>query len=294
MFDTALVNAYRTFLSEERHAAANTVDSYIRDIMKFTDFLEIGEKHDFANVNESDIRAYFLFLEESGRSPATVARCCAALKAFFNHLVDVGYLASSPTSGISLSYSAKKPPRILSSMEITLLLEQPDVSDLKGCRDKAMIETLYATGIRVSELVKLDLSDINLTTGLIVCRNGRERIVPIHDAAIKAIELYLSFSRPKMASTSESSLFVNANGEQMTRQGFWKILKGYTEKAQIKEDVTPKMLRHSFAAHLLENGANLRTLQEMLGYAVISSTLAYKQVVNNHLKDAYTKAHPRA
>ena len=294
MFDATHIDAYKIHLTNERRAAANTVDSYVRDITKFADYLQAEGKQDFSDVTDMDIRSYLSLLEEIGRSPATVSRCFAALKAFFCNLLDLGSCASNPTLGITVTTTEKKPPRILSDDEITLLLEQPDTSTPKGCRDKAMLETLYATGIRVSELVAMDLSDVNLETGLIVCRNTRERIIPIHDAAMKAIGQYLSFTRPKMATADESALFVNTNGGKMTRQGFWKILKAYTEKAQIKGDVTPHMLRHSFAAHLLENGANLRTLQEMLGHAGISSTLAYTRVVKNQLKDAYNKAHPRA
>jgi len=174
------------------------------------------------------------------------------------------------------------------------LLEQPDENDLKGCRDKAMLETLYATGIRVSEIIALDESDVNLVTGLITCRNGKERIIPLHSAAVNAIARYLSIVRPVMATSGECALFVNTYGERMTRQGFWKVLKSYAAKAEINDDLAPQMLRNSFAAHLLENGADLRSLQEMLGHADISSTYMYARVVKQNLKDVYSKAHPRA
>jgi len=205
-----------------------------------------------------------------------------------------GFFRSNPAEGLSAASAEKKPPRILTGDEIGYLLEQPDIRDPKGCRDKAMLETLYATGIRVSELIALDESDVNLTTGLITCRNGKERIIPIYPAAVKAISTYLLDARHKMALPGESALFVNTGGGRMSRQGFWKILKSYTEKAGIKEDITPQMLRHSFAAHLLENGADLRSLQELLGHADISSTQVYARAVKKQLKDVYHKAHPRA
>jgi len=207
---------------------------------------------------------------------------------------DDGFDGPNPTNGLSSITAQKKAPQILTSTEIESLLEQPDVSSLKGCRDKAMFETLYATGIRVSELIALDLSDINLVTGHITCRNGRERTIPIYETAVRAISHYLSFSRPSMAVKGEISLFVNTGGGRMSRQGFWKIMKSYLEKAQINTDITPQMLRHSFAAHLLENGADLQSLQQMLGHADISSTQVYARVVNKQLRDVYQKAHPRA
>ena len=294
MFDTTHIDTFRFSLTNDRRASASTTDSYVRDITKFADFLHSCGKRDFSDVSEGDIRSYLSSLEEIGRSSATISRCLAAMKSFFSRLMDAGFFASNPAADIFLAKTERKPPRILTGEEVTLLLDQPDVKDLKGCRDKAMLETLYATGIRVSELVKLDMADINLITDSIVCRNGRERIIPIHEAAKEAIGLYLSFARPKLALAGESSLFVNASGGQMTRQGFWKILKGYTEKMQIRQDITPHMLRHSFAAHLLENGANPHTLQKILGHAGISTTLAYTRIVKHELKDTYTKAHPRA
>jgi len=235
-----------------------------------------------------------LRLEENGRSPATVSRCIASIKAFYSRFTVEGFISLNPASGISVTSAEKKPPRILTGEDVTRLLEQPDSNDPKGCRDRAMLETLYATGIRVSELIALDQTDANLATGLITCRNGKERVIPIYAVAVGAIEHYLSFSRPKLAAPDERALFVNTSGHRMSRQGFWKVLKGYASKATISEDITPQMLRHSFAAHLLENGADLRSLQEMLGHADISSTQVYARAVKRKLKDVYNKAHPRA
>ena len=294
MFNNKHIDEYKRYLTDERHAPVNTISSYIRDITQFADFLWADGKDDFSGVAEEDVRLYLSQLEENGRSPATLSRCVASLKAFYSHMIVEGFINRNPASGISVTGVAKKPPKILTGKEVTLLLEQPDSNDPKGCRDRAMLETLYATGIRVSELIALDQTDVNLTTGLITCRNGKERVIPIYAVAVGAIKHYLSFARPKMAVSDECALFVNTSGNRMSRQGFWKVLKGYSWKASIAEDITPQMLRHSFAAHLLENGADIRSLQEMLGHADISSTQVYARVVKQQLKDVYNKAHPRA
>ena len=294
LFDTSYIDNYKRYLTDERHASANTISSYIRDITQFASFLQIGGITDFSYVTENEIRLFLSRLKDKGRSPATVSRCIATLKAFFGRLADNGFIGHNPAADISAATPPKKPPRILAGEEINRLLEQPDTSEPKGCRDKAMFEVLYATGIRVSELVALDVSDVNLETGLVTCRNGKERIIPIYAAAVKAIDYYLYFSRPNMAASDENAMFINTGGGRMTRQGFWKVLKSTAEKAQIEEDITPQTLRHSFAAHLLENGADLRSLQEMLGHADISSTQVYARLVKKQLKDVYNKAHPRA
>ena len=294
MFDTAYVESYEKYLTDERRAPANTVTSYIRDVTKFADFINGSSGSDIAAVTEADITGFLSHLKENGLSQATLSRCVASLKAFFNHMTQEGTTTHNPAANIIAAAAVKKPPRILLDEEIERLLEQPDSKDVKGCRDKAMLETIYATGIRVSELVALDLPDVSLETGLMICRNGRERTIPVYAEAIKALDNYLSFARPQMALPGETALFVNSGGSRMTRQGFWKILKGYTEKARIAEDITPQILRNSFAAHLLENGADLRSLQEMLGHADMSSTQVYARVVRQQLKDTYNKAHPRA
>jgi len=294
LFDTTYIDDYRRYLTEERGAPVNTVSSYIRDIRKFADFLCAGGKNDFTGVTNAQVRSYLSLLQENGRSPATVSRAIASLKAFFGRLTDEGFFALNPAEGISAITAPKKPPRILTGDEIRSLLEQPDTREIKGCRDKAMLETLYATGIRVSELIALDLNDVNPATALITCRNGKDRIIPIYASAVKAIEHYMSFARPVMTESSEIAMFVNTGGERMTRQGFWKVLKSYAAKARIDEDITPQMLRNSFAAHLLENGADVHSLQEMLGHADISSTQKYARVVKQQLKDVYNKSHPRA
>ena len=294
MFDTNYIDTYRDFLTNEQRVSANTISSYIRDITQFANHQWSGGKGAFDHVTVEDVQYYINLLQENGRSSATVSRMIASLKAFFRYMKDDGFEGPNPVAEISSITSPKKVPHILSNSEIEVLLDQPDVNDIKGCRDKAMFETLYATGIRVSELISLDITDINLVTGAITCRNGRERTIPIYPTAVRAISHYISYSRPCMAVTGEISLFVNTGGGRMSRQGFWKIMKGYLEKANISEDITPQMLRHSFAAHLLENGADLRSLQKMLGHADIASTQVYARVVNQQLKDVYQKAHPRA
>ena len=294
MFNDATIFTYKKYLTDERHSSVNTVNSYIRDITQFADFLSSNGKCDFFSVTEGDVLKYLAQLEENSRSSATISRCVTSLKGFFSHMTDEGYFERSPAAGISSVVAEKKMPRLLTGDEIDRLFMQPDITDAKGCRDKAMLETLYATGIRVGELVALDIADVNLATGLVTCRNGRERLIPIYAAAIKALSSYLSFARAKMAEPDERAFFVNTGGVRMSRQGFWKILKSYTEKACIDGDITPQMLRHSFAAHLLENGADLRSLQEMLGHADISSTQVYARAVKKQLKDVYQKAHPKA
>ena len=294
MFDTSYIENYRNYLTNERRAPANTVSSYIRDIRQFANHQWNGENGDFKYVTSEDVKDYLLQLQNNGRSAATVSRCVASLRSFYRHMIDSGFEGPNPAIGIPTIPNPRKAPFILSGKEIELLLEQPNTDTHKGCRDKAMFETLYATGIRVSELISLDINDVNLVTGLIICRTGKERTIPIYDTAIKAISRYLSFSRPHMSLDKENSLFVNTGGGRMSRQGFWKVMKSYLEKANINEDITPKVLRHSFAAHLLENGADLHSLQQMLGHSDITSTQAYARAISQQLKDVYQKAHPRA
>ena len=288
------VELFKQYLVDVRRVSPNTVSSYIRDVKQLVAFLCNHGKSAFSDVSEVDLRMYITNLESNGRSSSTISRCIASLKVFFNRLAQEGYLLHNPISSIMSVAAAKKPPRLLNDQEIECLLNLPKISDPKGCRDKAMLETLYATGIRVSELISLDITDINIATGLITCRNGKERIVPVYESAIKAINLYLTSTRANMASSSEMALFVNTNGKRLSRQGLWKILKNYAKEARIDDDITPQTLRNSFAAHLLENGADLESLQEMLGHADISSTKVYARAVKNNLKDVYNKAHPKA
>ena len=220
----------------------------------------------------------------------------ASIKSFYNYLLSQGDIRDNPAKGVSSAKVERKYPEILTSQEVELFLEQPQCIDAKGFRDHAMLELLYATGIRVTELISLNLDDLNLAAGLIRCTSkGKERIIPLYQTAIRALQDYIRMIRPQLiADDSENALFVNMNGERMSRQGFWKIIKFYQDKAGIEKDITPHTLRHSFAVHLLENGADLRSIQEMLGHADISSTQIYTHVIKKQLKDVYQKAHPRA
>jgi len=293
LLDNKLVDSYRSYLTKNRNASENTISAYIRDIKKFATHLHSSGKPNFNDVIESEIHHYAKCLTDSGSSPATVSRNIASLKTFFRFMSDNGSVTQNPAENISTVTPPKKSPRILSGAEIIDLLEQPTLTDPKGYRDRAMFETMYATGVRVSELMSFDISDVNLETGLITCRNGKSRVIPLHETAVKAIEDYLDFSRPLLAASDETALFVNKKGSRMTRQGFWKLMKSY-KTIHSNEDITPQVLRNSFAAHLIENGADLKSLQEMLGHADIASTQVYARAVKNQLKDVYQKAHPRA
>jgi integrase/recombinase XerD len=225
-----------------------------------------------------------------------VTRSVASLKSFYQYLFSRELIDQNPAKGIASAKVERKLPQVLTSKEVELFLKQPECTDSKGYRDRAMLELLYATGIRVSELISLDIDDLNLPGGILKCRSkGKERMIPLYPAAIRALREYVYKIRPQLVDDpEETALFVNMSGERMTRQGFWKLIKYYQEKAGIEKDITPHTLRHSFAAHLLENGADLRSIQEMLGHADISSTQIYSKLVNQKLKDVYRKAHPRA
>ena len=287
--------AYARYLSQEKRAAANTQSSYLRDVRQFLTWLE-GEGRTAEQADQADVEGYLNHLEAQHKSAATVTRCLASLKSFYQFLIARGWTQSNPVRGLVPARVERKLPQILTNQEVELFLDQPDPADPKGCRDKAMLELLYATGIRVSELIGLNRKDVNLSAGFIHCVNGeRERIIPLYAAAVQALQDYLEHVRPQMIEhPDEQALFVNMSGERMSRQGFWKIIKHYQEKAGIQKDITPHTLRHSFAVHLLENGADLRSLQVMLGHADISSTQIYTQIVSQRLKEVYQKAHPRA
>ena len=293
---TDYIAAYREYLAEEKQASANTLSSYIRDLTQFQSWLITNNAADLRKVKKDTINEYLLHMNHSGKSPATVTRSTASIKSFYNYMVKIYEVTKTKKKTVVAMKVERKYPEILTNREVELFLEQPKCVDEKGFRDHAMLELLYATGIRVSELIGLDVSDVNLSAGFIRCRSkGKERIVPLYTAAVKALEDYVRDIRPRLiADEEEHALFVNMSGERMSRQGFWKIIKYYQEKAEIDKDITPHTLRHSFAVHLLENGADLRSIQEMLGHADISSTQIYTHVVKKHLKDVYQKAHPRA
>lgn len=289
------ISGYEIWLAQEKRAAANTLSSYLRDVRQFGQWAE-EERLTLTQINQEDIKRYAQHLEKKGKSNATVVRSVAALKSFYMYMMSIKAVQVNPAKGFTPNRVERKLPAILSNREVDLFLEQPDSSDAKGCRDKAMLELLYATGIRVSELISLDVQDLNLSASFLRCRGrSKERVVPLYKGAVRAVAAYVNDVRPQLLeSPEETALFVNMNGERMSRQGFWKIVKCYQDKAGIHKDITPHTLRHSFAAHLLENGADLKSIQEMLGHADISATQIYAQVVNQKLRDVYAKAHPRA
>ena len=296
MQDVVCLEKYEQYLTDVKKASANTLASYMRDVRQLSDYVAAHDLPGLDSLDDEELAAYIAWLRHNGKSPATVSRCIASLKSFYSLLLSQGVVDHNPAAGLVPEKAVQKLPQILTSKEVELLLEQPECTDMKGYRDRAMLELLYATGIRVSELISLDVSDVNIPAGFIRCRSkDKERMIPLYPAAIKALSEYVEFIRPQMiASPDEQSLFVNISGERMSRQGFWKIIKTYQKKAGIVTDITPHTLRHSFAAHLLENGADLRSIQEMLGHADISSTQVYSHIVKKQLKDVYNKAHPRA
>lgn len=296
MQDSVCYEQFKTYLTDVKKASPNTLGSYLRDIRQLGDYLFSHTDCGYDTADEKALGGYVTWLRSGGKSVATVSRAIASVKCFYSFLTAQGVVAHNPSSVLVPDKTTQKLPQILTSKEVDLLLEQPACVDAKGYRDRAMLELLYATGIRVSELISMNVYDVSLAAGIITC-HGRDhdRAIPLYSAAIKALTEYIEFVRPQMiASPDESALFVNVNGERMSRQGFWKIIKSYQVKAGIEKTITPHTLRHSFAAHLLENGADLHSIQEMLGHADISSTQIYSQLVKKQLKDVYNKAHPRA
>lgn len=292
-----LISAYENYLTKVKQASSNTVFSYLRDIRQFTGWLQETEGTSIVDATQLNISAYLSHLEQEGRSGATVSRTLASLKNFYAYLVSSGFVEESPvTADIHVERGEKKLPQILTGKEVELLLAQPACVDAKGFRDKAMLEVMYATGIRVSELIDLDVSNVNLELGVIKCASAKKsRLIPLYPAALKALTVYLSDVRDSMlAEPDEQALFVNVGGARMSRQGFWKILKHYQQTAHIDKDITPHTLRHSFAVHLLENGADLNSVQELMGHSDISSTQMYANLINNKLKSVYEKCHPKA
>lgn len=291
LYDEFLCN-----LNNGKGLSKNTQESYGRDIRQF--FAYINEKGlSIFAVNKTTIIAYLMYLQKIGKATSSISRSLAALRSFYNFLFTAKYIGSDPTVNLESPKIEKKLPEILTVNEVELLLKQPDVNDSKGARDKCMLELLYATGIRVSELVALDINDINLDMGYIRCsgKGMKDRVVPVGSIALNALDGYINRYRKSLVrGQNENALFVNFHGNRLTRQGFWKIIKYYTKSAKIDKEITPHTLRHCFAAHLLQNGADLKSVQEMLGHSDISTTQIYTQVVKKKIKEVYKKTHPRA
>ena len=291
-----LIRAYENYLTKVKKASNNTISSYIRDIRQYSDWLMHECDADILDATQQNIAQYMTYLGSIGKSAATASRSLASLKNFYGYLISSGFLEKTPVVDVHVVRGEKKLPQILTGREIELLLSQPACVDAKGYRDKAMMEVMYATGIRVTELISLDVEDVNLELGVIKCNNAKKtRSIPLYPAALKALAAYLRDVRASLvADPEETALFVNVNGDRMSRQGFWKIIKHYQNAAHIEKEITPHTLRHSFAVHLLENGADVGSLQELMGHCDISSTQMYTQMINQKLKSVYDKCHPKA
>lgn len=293
--EKVLVENFLDFLQKDKKLSDNTLQSYNRDIKLYCNYLN-AHNIDAVKTTESDLKEYITSLKENGKAVSTVSRNLASLRSFYQYLYKTKVITDDPTTNLESPKIERKLPKVLTSEQVELLLEQPKCVDLKGYRDKAMLELVYATGIRVTELISLNVDDINLDSGYIKCvGKTKERVIPIGSLAVNALKEYMEKSRNVLLKDeNDQALFVNVNGHRLTRQGFWKIIKQYKTQANIDVDITPHTLRHSFAVHLLENGAELRAIQEMLGHSDISSTQMYAQLGQNRIKDVYMKAHPRA
>ena len=290
-----LIIDFVNYLEKDKGVSLNTLQSYTRDIKQFTDYIN-SEKLNLSEISQDDVSKYVKYMQKKGKAASSVSRSLASLKALFNFLLLRGAVSKNPAGRIKTPKQEKKLPEILTLGEIDNLLRRPNKKTQKGMRDKAMLELLYATGIKVSELISLNIDDIDLDFGYLKCIGENDvRIVPLGKSAIKALKDYITNCRLSMvASADERTLFVNCGGNKMTRQGYWKVIKGYAQEAGIEKDITPHTLRHSFATHLLENGADLASIQEMLGHKDIASTQVYTRLVQNHIREVYNKAHPRA
>ena len=283
------------YLHQEKNTSENTEVSYARDLKKMNQYLLTQGICDVNEVTATSLTSYIIYLEKEGRKPATISRSIASMKAFYHYMEKERRLAVDPSERLKAPRIEKKMPTVLTTEEVTRLLEQPGGTSPKELRDKAMLELLYATGIRVSELISLRGSDVNLRMEYLTCSDGhKERIIPFGMIARKALEAYLAEGRPKLISDEkEDRLFTNCSGQPMSRQGFWKLMKGYGKKAGIEAEITPHMLRHSFAAHMVGNGADLKSVQEMLGHSDIPTTQIYAQAKDLQMREVYLKAHPR-
>ena len=289
------IKLFIEFLENDKKLSKNTLESYKRDISQFEEYID--ENHiNYSKITKQELTEYLKYLQEEGKKASTISRSIASIRSFYQYLVRTKKIKSDPTEDIQSPKVERKVPSILTSQEVELLLEQPKTADLKGIRDKAMLEFAYATGMRVTEIISLNIDNIDLEQGFVVCNTvGKKRNIPLGSISLKALKDYIDNARPILIKDENvKSLFVNINGKRLTRQGFWKIVKYYKEQAHISKDITPHVLRHSFATHLLQNGAELKAIQAMLGHSDISSTQVYMQFQDSGIKNIYKKAHPRA
>ena len=289
------IKNFLEFIKSDKKLSKNTLESYQRDILQYQEYLE-EKKIDYKEVNNENVLGYLDYLKGLDKKASTISRHLASIRLFYQYLLKNKIVKEDPTKGIQSPKIEKKAPSILSSQEVSLLLEQPTGEGLKSIRDIAMLEVAYATGMRVTEIISLNVSDIDIESSLVTCKNeNKQRIIPLGKLSLSALKEYMTIARPNMIKDdNETALFVNVNGKRLTRQGFWKIIKFYKEQAHITKDITPHVLRHSFATHLLQNGADLKSIQTMLGHSDISSTQVYMQFQDDSLKNIYNKAHPRA
>ena len=289
------IKLFLKFLQNDKKLSDNTIQSYKRDISQFESYVEENQI-DYIKVDEKIIKEYLEYLQNIGKKSSTVSRNLASIRSFYQYLVRTKKVLQDPTNNIQAPKIEKRVPSILTAKEVELLLDQPQDVDLKGIRDKAMLEFAYATGMRVTEIISLNLEDVNFEEAYVSCKTGtKQRNIPLGTLSIKALKEYVDESRPYLIKDEGvKSLFVNINGRRLTRQGFWKIVKYYKEQAHITKDITPHVLRHSFATHLLQNGADLKAIQSMLGHSDISSTQVYMQFQDEGLKNVYKNTHPRA
>ncbi len=289
------ISNFLSFIRNDKKLSENTLQSYKRDLVQLQEYMD-SEKLNYLKVTPEDMKRYFIHLQTIGKKTSTISRNVASIRSFYQFLVRCKKIKKDPTEKIQSPKVEKRSPTVLTSEEVELLLNQPKDVDLKGIRDKAMLEFAYATGMRVSEIIDLNIEDVNLKDGLVTCKTRtRQRHIPLGSLSLRALADYIENSRPILIKDeSVKALFVNTNGKRLTRQGFWKIVKYYKEQAHITKDITPHVLRHSFATHLLQNGADLKSIQIMLGHSDISSTQVYMQFQDESIKDIYKHAHPRA
>jgi len=297
------IDSFLNYLGVEKGFSSNTIDAYRNDLHQLASFVKEeaarrGTILPWTGFDRQSMLSYLSDLKQRRYAPTTVARKVAAIKSFFSFLVAEGIIRDNPTRGVPSPKVGKSLPKPISVSQARLLLEQPaKLSTLEAKRDRAMLELLYATGMRVSELVSLNLADIDTDGGYVRCfgKGHKERLIPIHSRAAQVLKEYLAEGRPHLTHDSEEkALFLNRRGERLTRQGFWQKLKGYAKSAELGTEITPHTLRHSFATHMLSGGADLRSVQELLGHANISTTQVYTHLTTDHIRRAYEKSHPRA
>ncbi|MDP4117865.1 MAG: tyrosine recombinase [Bacillota bacterium] len=293
---TRLVSKYIDYLSGEKKLSKNTVESYIRDIHQLSEYLENLGISDLCDVTKPILITYVIYMQRSEKANSSITRSIVSLRSFYKFAVMSGYSEGDPTVDLEVPKSEQRTVQILNEEEIKCLLKFPKTVDFKGYRDKAMLELLYATGVKVSELIELKAVDVNLAECYIICGKGsKRRAVPMGEMAVLSIERYIACARSRqIVENQDDELFLNLNGKQLTRQGFWKILKEYKNKANITSNITPHTLRHTFAVHMMENGTEVKDVQIMLGNSSQSTSEMYKKTLDEHISEVYKKAHPRA